>query len=117
MTMRTRSAGAVFRSHLRLREKGRLDEDLAKNYVPNVLLLTHEGAYHGHNGVRRAAQVLKRFVPSGKYKYTNTHVVGAYAYLEWKAAGARGRRCFGWDGFVIRRGRIVVQMIYFSCRK
>jgi len=78
-------------------------------------LLTHEGVYRGHRGVRRAAQVLKRYVPGETYRYTNKHVVDGYAFLEWKAKGTRGKTCYGWDGFVIRRGRIVAQMIYFHC--
>ena len=112
---RKRTTAKVFNSHLRLRDAGQLELDLARNYAANVLLLTHEGIYRGHAGVRRAARVLKRHAGECNYRYTNKHVVDGYAYLEWRARGPRGRRCFGWDGFVIRRGRIVAQMIYFNC--
>lgn len=114
---RERTTAAVFNSHLRLRDAGQLENDLARNYAPDALLLTHEGMYRGHAGVRQAAKVLGRHVPDGKYRYTNKHVVDGYAYLEWRAKGPRGQRCFGWDGFVIRRGRIIAQMIYFRCAK
>jgi len=110
-----RGTRTVFTSHLRLRDAGELEQDLARNYAADVVLLTHEGIYRGHRGVRRAARVLKKFVPDGKYRYTNRHVVDGFAFLEWRAKGARGKRCFGWDGFVIRRGRILAQMIYFRC--
>jgi len=112
---RSRSTRTVFTSHLRLRDAGQLEKDLATNYSADVVLLTHEGVYRGHRGVRRAARVLAKFVPDGKYRYTNRHVVDGFAFLEWKATGARGAKCFGWDGFVIRRGRILAQMIYFRC--
>jgi len=100
---------------LRLRHAGELEEDLAQNYAPDVILLTHEGAYRGHRGVRRAAKVLNEFVPDGIYRYVNQYVRDRYAFLEWSAKGTRGKRCYGWDGFVIRRGRIIAQMIYFHC--
>jgi hypothetical protein len=114
---RHRTTGEVFRSHLRLRERGDLETDLQQNYARKVVLVTYEGVYRGYRGARRSARVLKRFVPDGKYRYTNRHVVEDYAYLEWRANPPRRKPCHGWDSFVIRRGRIVAQMIYFHCGK
>ena len=110
-----RPALQVFEAHLRLRSAGELERDLAENYAENVLLLTHEGPYHGHDGVRKAADVLRRFVSDGEYHYRNKYVAGEYAYLEWVAPGRDDAQCKGWDGFVIVRGWIVAQMVYFSC--
>ncbi|HYG56391.1 MAG TPA: nuclear transport factor 2 family protein [Burkholderiales bacterium] len=111
------SARSVFDRHLELREKGELERDIAENYHADIVLLTHEGAYHGHDGIRRASKVLRSHVRDGKYRYTNRYVDGEYAYLEWEAESADGGHCYGWDGFVIRAGRIVAQMVYFYCAR
>ena len=109
------ATASVLEAHLRLREAGKLERDIAENYAEHVVLLTHEGVYRGAAGVRHAAAVLARHVADSNYEYLKKHVADDYAYLEWRARGRNGGECHGWDAFVIREGRIVAQMIYFAC--
>lgn len=113
--MAARTTADVFESHLALRRRGATEEDIAENYAEDVVLLTHEGIYRGHEGIHKAAHVLKSFVRDGNYTYLNKHVADDYAYLEWTAKSNGGAPCQGWDAFVIREGRIVAQMVHFRC--
>lgn len=45
----------VFEDHLRLRIENRLEEDLARNYAEDVVLLTVNSNACGHDAIRMSA--------------------------------------------------------------
>jgi len=109
----TRSTQEVFEDHLHLREQHQLEEDIARNYADDVVLLTLEGIFHGHDGVRQTGANLQSFLPHGRYDYLTRQVYGEYAYLEWRGVSDKAEVRYGADGFVIRDGHIVAQMIHY----
>jgi hypothetical protein len=63
-----RTTTDVLEDHLRLRGDGRLEEDLARNYSPDVVVFSSEGRFQGHDGIRRTAHVLYQYVERGRYE-------------------------------------------------
>lgn len=111
----TRSTGEVFEDHLRLRQQHNVEEDIARNYAADVVILTLEGVFHGHEGVRHTSRTLHELLPGGHYHYLKKQVAEEYAYLEWSGTSSQGDAevQHGADGYVIRDGRIVAQMIHY----
>ncbi len=112
-----RSTEAVFRDHLHKRQVKDLDDDIATNYADDVVLLTGTGIYQGHDGVRHTAAILRYYQPDATYDYRTERVEGEYAFLEWTSTSPAGDVCDGADGYVIRKGRIVAQMIHYTVRR
>ena len=110
--MTDRTAAEVLEDHLRLRSESKLEEDLERNYSPDVLVFSSEGRFYGHDGIRETASILDDFVDPGEYEYLEKHADGDIAFLTWKAS-RDGYDIHGGDSFVIRDGRIVVQTIHF----
>ena len=115
MSTRPRSPTTVISDHLRCRAAGRLDDDLADNYSPDVLLLSAEGVNSGHDGVRRLAGELQRYVPADGFSVDLRVEADDTVLLVWQGDGAR-RIDRGVDTFVVRDGKIVVQTIYYETR-
>lgn len=109
-----RSTEEVLNDHIRLRMEGRLEDDLARNYHRDVAVLTRDGVWHGHDGIRECASALKQWVPDADYKITRKRVLGPYAMITWQAPGDGARACYGADSFVIRDGLIEMQSISFE---
>lgn len=61
--MRPRSAAEVFEDHLRLRLDGELETDLRRNYAEDVVRLTVNSCFIGHDGMRRSAKRLAEQLP------------------------------------------------------
>ncbi len=114
-----RSTQDVLEDHLRLRLQGvaKIEEDIARNYADDVVLLTGCGVFRGHEGVRRSAQILHKHLPCSRYRYRTTLIDGEVAFLEWTARCKSTHVEDGADTFLIRDGRIVVQTIHYTCRK
>jgi hypothetical protein len=109
-----RSTREVFESHLRLRQEGKLEDDLALNYAHDVVQLTGaSGVRRGHDGVRAGAQELRELLPQARYTYVRREVEGEVAFLVWDAESDAGRVRGGCDTFLIRDGLIVVQTIQY----
>lgn len=53
--MGIRTTDEVLNDHLRLRLEGDLEDDMARNYAADVVLLTGCGVFRGHDGVRASA--------------------------------------------------------------
>jgi len=110
-----RTTREVVESHLELRRLGRLEEDLAVNYSPEVVVLAWgEGALRGLDGVRHTADVLSGYLRTGRYRYEQLLVEGGYAMLEWSAEGDDVRVRDGVDSFAVHDGRIVCQTIHYT---
>jgi hypothetical protein len=111
-----RSTRQVFEDHLRKRRRGRLEEDLAANYAPAVVVLTPWGAFHGHDGVRGCAARLSERLPCLRYTYRVKLVEGEVAFLAWSARCPEAEVDDGADSFLIRGGVIVAQTIHYTVR-
>jgi hypothetical protein len=113
--MPARDTRTVVESHLALARDGDVEGDLSANYAPDVVLLTGEGAFHGHDGVRRLADVLLRELPDADFVYRSVVVAERFALLEWSAHSPAGMRVDdGADGFVVEDGLIRAQTIHYT---
>jgi hypothetical protein len=109
-----RSTREVFEDHLRCRRAGAVEEDLARNYADDVVLLTGLGLFRGKDGVRQSAHALLRQLPCFVYEYRTKLVEGELAFLEWSGRCATGQVEDGADSFWVRGGRIVAQTIHYT---
>ncbi len=109
-----RSTEEILDDHIRLRMEGKLEDDLARNYHPEVAVLTRDGVWHGHDGIRECAAGLKQWVPDAEFTITRKRVLGPYAMITWRARGDGAKACYGADSFVIRDGLIEMQSISFE---
>ena len=108
-----RTTEEVFDDHLRLAAEKRLEDDIARNCAEDIVLLTNDGVFRGHNGVREAAALLERELPDGTYEYVQKEVHGEIAFLVWTGDSPTRIIRHGADSFLIRNGKIQVMTIYF----
>jgi hypothetical protein len=111
-----RSAADVLQDHLRLREAAELEEDLARNYATDVVLLSARGVLRGHDGVRASAAFLYEAGAGHEYCYHLTIVDDRMAMLEWSATGHEMRIVDGVDSYLIEDGLIKAQTIHYRVR-
>ncbi len=96
-----------------MRKEGKVEEDIARNYDPELVLLHKGGVEHGFDGIRKSAARLEQQLPDASFRYQDKQVSGEYAYLEWEADSELYHVKDGADTFVIRDGRIVMQSIHY----
>lgn len=115
--MNKRTAAEVFQDHLRESQSGTIEQDLARNYAPELVVLTGRGVYRGHDGLRALASVLRDELPDATFQYRTRLVEGEMAFLEWTAQA--GAACVedGADSYLIRDGQILAQTIHYTVRK
>lgn len=104
----------VFEDHLACRLEGRLEEDLRRNYAPDVVLLTSNSNRQGHDAIRTSAARLREQLPEGTFTFLSKQVRGDYALLLWRSQSARFEAIDGADSFHIREGKIVFQSIQYK---
>jgi predicted SnoaL-like aldol condensation-catalyzing enzyme len=109
-----RTTADVFEDHLELRLAGKVDDDIAKNYSDDVVMLSSTEVGHGRAGARRCADELARLLPDAEFEIVAKQVHGDYAFLHWRARSKEARVCHGADSFVIRDGKIVMQSVYYA---
>lgn len=112
--MSERTTTEVFQDHLRLRIDGRLEEDIARNYAEDVVLLTENSVLFGHEAIRTSAERLAYQFPEGRFEFTAQQVAGEYAFLVWRGESEGRSLKNGADSFVIRDGKIRMQSIYYE---
>jgi SnoaL-like domain len=112
-----RSTREVIENHLSCRRTGDIDGDLARNYDPDIVLLSAEGVHRGYDGVRYLAGILRSYVPEGRYEYRQVLAEGDVAMLQWTARGEDFDVHDGADSYVVRDGRIVSQTIHYSTKR
>jgi hypothetical protein len=110
----SRAAREVLEDHLRCRSRHAVEADIARNYAADVVLLTGQGVFRGHDGVRRSAALLHARLPWAAYEYRTVLLEGEVAFLEWAARSAAAVVEDGADSFVIRGGRIIIQTIHYT---
>jgi hypothetical protein len=109
-----RSAGEVFADHLALAQKHVFEEDFARNYSPDCLVIAKGQVFHGYDAMRDLAHQLERELPTAKYDYVTKLVDGDVCFLEWTAEDKTTRVRDGADTFVVRDGKIVAQTIHYT---
>lgn len=110
-----RSAKAVLASHLKLAETWQFEEDLARNFDPDIVLLTGYGLFRGFDGVREKVRLLFGQLPNGRWRYHTVMVEGEMGFLEWSAEADNGARVEdGADSYLIRDGRIRAMTIHYT---
>lgn len=110
----TRSPRDVLEDHLRRAREGDLEGDLARNFAPDVAILSTYGARRGLQAMRELADLLSRQLPDAEYDYVNVQVEGEMGFLEWTARSARAQVRDGADSYLIRDGRIRAQTIHYT---
>lgn len=112
---RARTPEAVLNDHLERRRRADVEGDLAANYAADVVVLSKDGAYRGHDGIRRTAAILHKLLPGAQYSYDLVRIEDGIGLLGWSATvDGKTRVRGGADSFVIRDGRIVAQTIHYS---
>ncbi|MDT0276140.1 nuclear transport factor 2 family protein [Blastococcus goldschmidtiae] len=109
-----RGSEEVLADHLRLRRSGDLEEDLRRNYDPQVVILTARQVFRGHDGVRGSAHRLwKALGDGGSYSYVYALADDRVALLEWSGSKESVRVRSGVDSHLIEEGCIRVQTIHY----
>lgn len=109
-----RSAEEVFQDHLRESRDGSVDDDLARNYAEDLVVLTGTGIYRGHDGLRQLARRLREELANASFEYHTRLVAGEMAFLEWTAHSESAEVNDGADSYLIRDGRIIAQTIHYT---
>jgi hypothetical protein len=112
--MKQRSSREVLEDHLRLAEEGKLEEDLARNYAEDLVLLCTDGVLRGLEAARASAKSLEAQLPHARFEYRTVLVDGESGFLEWRATSDSCRVEDGVDSYLIRDGRIRVQTIHYT---
>jgi hypothetical protein len=112
-----RSAVEVFNDHLWQGKHGSVEQDLPRNFAEDVVMLTGRGVYHGYDGMRYLAQLLREELPNARFEYITVQLEGEVGFLEWTAQADGAYVEDGADSFVIRDGRIVAQTIHYTVKR
>lgn len=114
--LQKRTTHEVFEDHLRLAQERAFEEDIARNFAADCVVLTGRGTFRGHDGVRQLALALEEELPTGDWNYRITLVEGNAAYLEWSADSGDAVVDDGADSFFIEDGKVIVQTIHYTVR-
>jgi hypothetical protein len=112
--LRARSAEEVIRDHLEQSRTGTVEDDLRRNYHPEVVCLDRSGVHSGHEAVRVLNERLQSALPGARLEYRTVFVHGELAFVEWTAASDHARVRDGADSYLIRDGLIVAQTIHYT---
>lgn len=108
-----RSTEDVFEDHLRLRLDGDIEEDLRRNYAPDVILLTCNSNETGHDAIRKSSLRLNDQMPEARFEFLSRQTRGQFALLIWRGTSPHFQAIDGADTFVIENGKIVFQSIHY----
>jgi hypothetical protein len=98
-------------------ERG-LEEDLRRNTSEDIVILINRGTFHGHEGVRKLAHMLREELPEHRsFEYTYRAVEGRMAFLEWTYEDEDVRVRDGADSYLIENGKIVAQTIHYTAEQ
>jgi hypothetical protein len=109
-----RTAREVLDDHLCQSQHGTLEEDLARNYSEEGVVLTGFGSCRGHEGMRYLTKFLKEKLPKVTFNYRTVLVEGELAFLEWAAQADGAKVGGGVDSYLVRDGHIMGQTIHYT---
>ena len=108
------STKRVFDDHLRLKMMGFIEEDIANNYSENAVIISPQGKFFGHDGIRESAEILKREIgENAEFEYIKTDTGAELAYLIWKSKSKEKIVEYGVDSFLIKNDKIEIQSTFF----
>lgn len=116
--LEARTVERTFLDHLRARREGDLEKDLRLNYDHEVVFVSNQGNFFGHEGVRRSAATLARLVPGREWTMERLSFLPGedpregYATEVWSAQ-AGDTRMTAVDNFYIKNGKILMQSAYY----
>ncbi|MFF8770323.1 nuclear transport factor 2 family protein [Kitasatospora sp. NPDC015120] len=108
----TRTPREVFADHGERLGTGDLDR-IAGNYTEDAVLITPDGAFHGHDGVRKVIGRLLADLPDADWQL-DPQFAGGVLFLQWAAATGTHRVADGTDTFVFRDGLISAQTVRYT---
>lgn len=111
-----RSAAKVLEDHLHESKYGSIEDDLARNYSDDLIVLIADGVFRGHDGLRQLGQRLRDELPDSTFEYKTQLVEGEVGFLEWTGRGGGFVVEDGADSYVIRDGKIVAQTIHYTVK-
>ena len=115
--LRARTPNEVFLDHLEMRKHGRLEEDIARNYDENIVIVSNYGTFNGFDGVRDSAATLLKNLPALNYKFDSLLVnKSGAAFEEWTGSSDTTTVDDGIDAFIIKDGKIKIQTIYYTAK-
>jgi hypothetical protein len=114
---KSRTTEEVLEDHLRESKEGSVEDDLQRNFAEDLLILTTNGVFRGHEGMRSLNRKLQEELPKARLAYTTKLVAGEMAFLEWTSQSESAVVEDGVDSYCIRDGRIVAQTIHYTVRK
>lgn len=109
-----RSPNEVFENHLKLAQEDKLLEDLENNYAEDIVLLTNYGTFYGHKGTKEAAELLDKQLPNGTYDYKIKLCNKNICFLHWAGDAEESYIDDGADSFLIEKGKIKTQTIFYT---
>jgi hypothetical protein len=81
-----RSTQEVLDDHLATGLNGSVEDDLARNYADDVVVVSNWGVEHGHDGMRKMAALLQSQLPECTFVYKLRLVSGEIGMLQWDRA-------------------------------
>jgi hypothetical protein len=115
--LESRTFKEVFEDHLKLSEKGDFENDLRRNYSPDIVILLENKVYRGHGGIRELAIRLENELPHGQYKNNMILLDKEMGMLEWTAQSETNEVLDGVDSYLFRDGKIIGQTIHYTVTK
>jgi len=104
----------VVHDHLRCRATGAVEEDLARNYDEEVVVVSGATARRGHGAARELARELQPSAGQPTFEYIHRIVEGNIAYLVWRSRWAGVHVHDGTETYICRDGRIVTHTLHYS---
>ncbi|MFE7603263.1 nuclear transport factor 2 family protein [Streptomyces sp. NPDC057494] len=108
----TRTPQEVFADHGQRLGTGDLDH-ITGNYTEDTVLITPEGAFRGHDGVRQVIGRLLADLPDADWQL-DPRFAGSVLFLQWTAVTATHQVTDGVDTFVFRDGLISAQTVRYA---
>lgn len=108
----TRTPQRIFADHGGRLGTGDLDL-IVVNYAEDAVLITPEGTFHGHDGVRRVIGRLLTDLPDADWQLA-PQFADDVLFLQWSATTDAHRVTDGTDTFVFRDGLIGAQTVRYT---
>lgn len=102
-----RSTREVLEDHVSLRYAGKIEEDIARNYHPDCLLLLNHQFFLGHAGLRAMNASLNFCFPDLQVEFTAPLTHGRVGFLE-PVKNGEGLK----QSFMVENGLIVTHIIH-----